>query len=105
MKEERVYTVTELADALCKQGMDVTDAEVFSWLRLRGYMLSGLVDTWNAPSDPSLELDYLTEDRTSSMNPDGSVTIHRETLLTQRGWDVLLPRIARDMRGRKEDRA
>lgn len=92
MKPEPCHKIAEMADRLCSYGMDVTAAEVFAWLRMRGYLLGGLTDTWNEPSAPSVELGYFTTERTFSMNPDGSVTIHRETLFTRRGWEALLPR-------------
>lgn len=91
--EERLYTPGDIATEVNQWGQSMTDEEVLSWLRLRGYLIAIHGEEYNRPSELSLLHGYMKQIRSVSVGTSGCVLITTRPVFTAKGRDFILPRI------------
>lgn len=88
------YTLEELSERLQKDGCSMTVPEVFLWLRHHGYIIGGVGELANRPSDLAVAYGLMRLDMVCSSTIDGEMDIHTRPVLTESGLSYILPRIA-----------
>ena len=95
MKHElQDYSLEELAVRLQSAGCSMTVPEVFLWLRHHGYIIGGVGELANRPSDLAVAYGLMRLDMVCSSTPEGDMDIHTRPMLTESGMAYIMPRIA-----------
>lgn len=82
---ETSILVGELAKLISQNGVEIGQNRLFRWLRENGYLIKRRGESYNNPSQYSMELGLMeTKVRTIS-NPDGSIRTTRTTKITGKG--------------------
>lgn len=90
------------AEELQAHGLDISMTELCLWLRLRGYLIAERGERFNLPSTLCIEQGLMDEMRTCYHHDNGSTSITVTPLLTAKGRDYFLKRIARYLQAGKE---
>ena len=77
--------VGDLAKLLKQNGVDIGQNRLFKWLRDKGYLIKQNGQSWNMPTQKSMELQLFEVKETTINNPDGSVRISKTTKVTGKG--------------------
>lgn len=77
--------IGELAKLLKQNGIDIGQNKLFQWLRLNGYLISRKGESWNQPTQRSMELGLLQLKKTNINHPDGHTTVNTTTKVTGKG--------------------
>lgn len=77
--------VGDLAKLLKQNGIDIGQNRLFKWLRDKGYLIKQNGQSWNMPTQKSMELQLFEVKETTINNPDGSVRISKTTKVTGKG--------------------
>ena len=81
--------VRQFAKDLCDSGFDIGQNRLFEWLRESNYlMVRG--ESWNAPSQKSLDLKLFEVKTRTINNPDGSVRVTKTTKVTPKGQEYFI---------------
>lgn len=81
---ETSILIGELAKLLKQNGVDIGQNRLFGWLRENGYLIKR-GDSYNTPTQRSMEMGLFEIKERTIANPDGSVRITRTTKVTGRG--------------------
>lgn len=77
--------IGELAKLLKQNGIDIGQNKLFQWLRLNGYLISRKGESWNQPTQRSMELGLFQLKKTNINHPDGHTTVNTTTKVTGKG--------------------
>lgn len=77
--------VGELAKLIKQNGIDIGQNRLFAWLRKEGYLISRKGESFNLPTQKSMELGVLEIKESTLINPDGSVRLTRTPKVTGKG--------------------
>ena len=82
--------VGELAKLIKQHGVDIGQNRLFAWLRKEGYLISRKGESFNLPTQRSMELGVLEIKESTHINPDGSVRLTKTPKVTGKGQIYLI---------------
>ena len=82
--------VGDLAKLLRQNGVDIGQNRLFSWLRENGFLISRKGDSWNSPTQYSMDMGLFEVKERTHQEPDGSVRITRTTKVTGKGQQYFI---------------
>lgn len=77
--------IGELAKILKQNGMDIGQNRLFKWLRESGYLIRRKGESYNMPTQSSLENGLFEIKESTGINPDGSIRVNKTTKVTGKG--------------------
>lgn len=77
--------IGELAKILKQNGIDIGQNKLFQWLRSNGYLISRRGDSWNQPTQKSMQLKLFELKKTNINHADGHTTTNTTTKVTGKG--------------------
>lgn len=77
--------VGEMAKILKQNGIDIGQNRLFSWLRENGYLISRKGNSYNMPTQRSMELGLFKIKETTIQHADGHVSINKTPKVTGKG--------------------
>lgn len=77
--------IGELAKILKQNGIDIGQNKLFQWLRSNGYLISRRGDSWNQPTQKSMQLELFELKKTNINHADGHTTTNTTTKVTGKG--------------------
>ncbi|WP_368862705.1 phage antirepressor [Staphylococcus haemolyticus] len=87
---ENSILVGELAKLLKQNGVDVGQNRLFKWLRNNGYLIKKSGESYNLPTQKSMDLEILDIKKRVINNPDGSSKITRTPKVTGKGQQYFI---------------
>lgn len=82
--------VGDLAKLLRQNGVDIGQNRLFEWLRDRGYLISRKGESWNSPTQYSMDRGWFEVKERTHQEPNGSVRITRTTKVTGKGQQYFI---------------
>jgi anti-repressor protein len=82
---ENSILIRELATILRQKGVDIGEKRLFAWLRKNGYLIKQKGDSYNLPTQRSMELGLFEIHKRTLTDPDGSIRITRTPRVTGKG--------------------
>lgn len=77
--------IGEMAKLIKQNGINIGQNRLFEWLRNNGYLISRKGESYNLPTQKSMELKILEIKESTHLNPDGSVRLTRTPKVTGKG--------------------
>lgn len=77
--------VGDLAKILKQNGVDIGQNRLFKWLRKNGYLISRKGESFNMPTQKSMDLGLFRVKESTHNNPDGSIRLTKTTKVTGKG--------------------
>lgn len=77
--------IGELAKILKQNGIDIGQNKLFQWLRSNGYLISRRGESWNQPTQKSMDLELFELKKTNINHADGHTTTNTTTKVTGKG--------------------
>lgn len=77
--------VGDLAKIIKQNGVDIGQNRLFHWLRVNGFLISRKGESYNMPTQYSMELGLIEIKERTHNNPDGSIRISRTPKITGKG--------------------
>lgn len=77
--------VGDLAKLLKQNGIDTGQKRLFNWLREEGYLIKQKGESWNMPTQRSMEMGLFEIKESTHSNPDGSIRITKTSKVTGKG--------------------
>ncbi|MCG2214645.1 phage antirepressor [Staphylococcus epidermidis] len=88
--------VGELAKLLKQNGVDVGQNRLFKWLRNNGYLIKKSGESYNLPTQKSMDLEILDIKKHVINNPDGSSKITRTPKVTGKGQQYFINKFLKE---------
>ena len=85
--------VGELAKILKQNGVDIGQNRLFKWLRNNGYLIKKGGESYNLPTQKSMDLKILDIKKRIINNPDGSSKVSRTPKVTGKGQQYFINKI------------
>lgn len=82
--------VGELAKILKQNGIDIGQNKLFQWLRSNGYLISRRGESWNQPTQKSMQLGLFELKKTNINHADGHTTVNTTTKVTGKGQQYFI---------------
>lgn len=82
--------IGELAKILKQNGIDIGQNKLFQWLRTNGYLISRRGDSWNQPTQKSMDLKLFELKKTNINHADGHTTTNTTTKVTGKGQQYFI---------------
>lgn len=82
--------IGELAKILKQNGIDIGQNKLFQWLRTNGYLISRRGDSWNQPTQKSMNLKLFELKKTNINHADGHTTTNTTTKVTGKGQQYFI---------------
>lgn len=84
------YLIGELAKILKQNGIDIGQNKLFQWLRSNGYLISRRGESWNQPTQKSMQLGLFELKKTNINHADGHTTVNTTTKVTGKGQQYFI---------------
>lgn len=82
--------IGELAKILKQNGIDIGQNKLFQWLRSNGYLISRRGDSWNQPTQKSMDLKLFELKKTNINHADEHTTTNTTTKVTGKGQQYFI---------------
>ncbi|MEB7723433.1 phage antirepressor KilAC domain-containing protein [Mammaliicoccus fleurettii] len=82
--------VGELAKLLSQNGVKIGQNRLFQWLRNNGYLIKKQGESYNLPTQRSMDLKIMDIKKRTQNNPDGSIRVTRTTKITGKGQQYFI---------------
>lgn len=82
--------VGDLAKLLRQNGVDIGQNRLFEWLRKNGFLIGRKGDSWNSPTQYSMDRGLFEVKERTHQEPDGSVRITKTTKVTGKGQQYFI---------------
>ena len=82
--------IGELAKILKQNGIDIGQNKLFQWLRSNGYLISRRGESWNQPTQKSVQLGLFELKKTNINHADGHTTVNTTTKVTGKGQQYFI---------------
>mgnify|MGYP001222841822 CR=1 FL=1 len=89
--------VGDLAKLLRQNGVDIGQNRLFEWLRKNGFLIGRKGDSWNSPTQYSMDLELFEVKERTHQEPDGSVRITRTTKVTGKGQQYFINKFLKEV--------
>ncbi|MGM0122694.1 hypothetical protein IGI37_000059 [Enterococcus sp. AZ194] len=77
--------VGDLAKLISQNGINIGQNRLFEWLRVNGYLISRRGESYNMPTQRSMNMKLIEIKERTHNNPDGSIRISRTPKITGKG--------------------
>jgi len=77
--------VGELAKIIKQNGVDIGQNRLFKWLRDNGFLIKRKGESYNLPTQKSMDLELFEVKKRTINNPDGSIRTTRTPMVTGKG--------------------
>lgn len=88
--------IGDLAKLIKQNGIDIGQNRLFQWLRDNGYLIARKGESYNMPTQRSLDLGIAEIKERTHNNPDGSIRISRTPKITGKGQIYFVNKFLRD---------
>ncbi|MBU6112500.1 phage antirepressor KilAC domain-containing protein [Mammaliicoccus lentus] len=82
--------IGELAKLLIQNGVQIGQNRLFHWLRHNGYLIKKQGESYNLPTQRSMDLKIMDIKKRTQNNPDGSIRVTRTTKITGKGQQYFI---------------
>ncbi|WP_375708812.1 phage antirepressor [Streptococcus dysgalactiae] len=82
--------IGELAKILKQNGVDIGQNKLFQWLRTNGYLISRRGESWNQPTQKSMQLGLFELKKTAINHSDGHTTTNVTPKVTGKGQQYFI---------------
>ena len=82
--------IGELAKILRQNGVDIGQNKFFQWLRDNGYLISRRGESWNQPTQKSMQLGLFQLKKTNINHANGHTTVNTTTKVTGKGQQYFI---------------
>jgi anti-repressor protein len=82
--------VGDLAKLLRQNGVEIGQNRLFEWMRSNGFLINRKGDSWNSPTQYSMDRGLLEVKERTHQEPDGSIRITRTTKVTGKGQQYFI---------------
>tara|TARA_B100000809_G_scaffold208347_1_gene210973 strand:- start:414 stop:881 length:468 start_codon:yes stop_codon:yes gene_type:complete len=82
--------VGELAKLISQNGYDIGQNRLFAWLRENGYLIRKKGETFNLPTQRSMDMELMEIKKRTINNADGSIRTTRTTKVTGKGQQYFI---------------
>ena len=82
--------IGELAKILKQNGIDIGQNKLFQWLRSNGYLISRRGESWNQPTQKSMQLGLFELKKTNINHADGHTTVNTTTKVAGKGQQYFI---------------
>ena len=82
--------IGELAKILKQNGIDIGQNKLFQWLRSNGYLISRRGESWNQPTQKSMQLGLFELKKTNINHADGHTTVNTTNKVTGKGQQYFI---------------
>ena len=82
--------IGELAKILRQNGVDIGQNKLFQWLRDNGYLISRRGESWNQPTQKSMQLGLFQLKKTNINHANGHTTVNTTTKVTGKGQQYFI---------------
>lgn len=82
--------IGELAKILKQNGIEIGQNKLFQWLRSNGYLISRKGESWNQPTQKSMQLGLFELKKTNINHADGHTTVNTTTKVTGKGQQYFI---------------
>ncbi|WP_420780522.1 phage antirepressor KilAC domain-containing protein [Streptococcus canis] len=82
--------IGELAKILKQNGIDIGQNKLFQWLRANGYLISRRGESWNQPTQKSMQLGLFELKKTAINHSDGHTTTNVTPKVTGKGQQYFI---------------
>lgn len=88
--------IGELAKLLKQNGIDIGQQRLFEWMRNKGYLIRQRGESYNLPTQKSMDLKVMDIKKRTINNPDGSIRTTRTTKITGKGQQYFINKFLAD---------
>lgn len=89
--------VGDLAKLLSQNGVKTGQQRLFAWLRDNGFLIKQKGESWNMPTQYSMERGLFEVKERTHQEPDGSVRITRTTKVTGKGQQYFINKFLKEV--------
>ncbi len=82
--------IGDLAKLLRQNGIDIGQNRLFSWMRENGFLIGRRGESWNSPTQYSMDREWFEVKERTHQEPDGSVRITKTTKVTGKGQQYFI---------------
>lgn len=82
--------IGDLAKLLRQNGIDIGQNRLFSWMRENGFLIGRKGESWNSPTQYSMDREWFEVKERTHQEPDGSVRITKTTKVTGKGQQYFI---------------
>lgn len=82
--------VGELAKLISQNGVKIGQNRLFQWLRDNGYLIKKQGESYNLPTQRSMDLKIMDIKKRTQNNPDGSIRVTRTPKITGKGQQYFI---------------
>lgn len=82
--------IGDLAKLIRQNGVDIGQNRLFNWLRDHGYLIGRKGESWNSPTQYSMDREWFEVKERTHQEPDGSVRITKTTKVTGKGQQYFI---------------
>lgn len=82
---ETSILIGDLAKLIKQNGVDMGQNRLFEWLRVNGYLIARKGESYNMPTQKSMDLELFEIKERTTVNPDGSIKVRKTTKVTGKG--------------------
>lgn len=86
----RSILVGELAKLISQNGVKIGQNRLFQWLRDNGYLIKKQGESYNLPTQRSMDLKIMDIKKRTQNNPDGSIRVTRTPKITGKGQQYFI---------------
>jgi anti-repressor protein len=90
---ESTVLVRELARMLFQKGIDIGERRLFEWLRTNGYLIKQKGESFNLPTQRSMDLKLFEIHKRTLTDPDGTIRVTRTPKVTGKGQVYFLNKL------------
>lgn len=88
--------VGDLAKLLRQNGIDIGQNRLFQWLREHGYLIGRKGESWNSPTQYSMDRGWFEVKERTHQEPNGSVRITKTTKVTGKGQQYFINKFLKE---------
>ncbi len=82
--------IGELAKLIKQNGIEIGQNRLFAWMRENGYLIKRKGDSYNMPTQNSMQMGLFEIKESTSVNPDGSIRTNKTTKVTGKGQQYFI---------------
>lgn len=82
---ENSILIGDLAKLIKQNGVDMGQNRLFDWMRVNGFLISRRGESYNMPTQKSMDLGLFEIKERTTVNPDGSIRINKTPKVTGKG--------------------
>lgn len=89
--------IGDFAKLLRQNGLDIGQNRLFIWLRENGFLISRKGNSWNMPTQKSMDLGLFEIKETTISHADGHITINKTPKITGKGQVYFMEKLLDDI--------